>query len=165
MSSEGVRLESKRLEMVGSSERLRPLRDQIVVRPLPWTPSRTIQIAGDTQRTLRSGTVVATGPGVHPWRYNHNRSKRWLSKAFRPTAVKVGDVVHLGGPTQDSDWMFPTIIMDGALHIICRDEDVCLIVDCNCTAPIDPVTHIEYHALGCPGSKPQEQAHGRASAA
>ncbi len=129
MISEGVKLESKRHEVIGPSERLRPLRDQIVVRPLPWKPSRTIQIAGDSQRTLRRGTVVATGPGIHPWRYNATRTKRWESKAFRPTECKVGDVVELAGPTQDESWMHPTVLIDNVLHVICRDEDVCGIVD------------------------------------
>lgn len=129
IESTGVRLESKRHEVVHATERLRPLRDQILVRPLPWNPSRTIQIAGDTQRTLRRGIVVATGPGIHPWRYNSDRSRRWESKAFRATEVKVGDTVELAGPTQDSDWMFPCVMIENALHILCRDEDVCGVID------------------------------------
>ncbi len=129
MEQAGVRLERKAYDAIAPTETLRPLRDQIVVRPLPWEPSRTIQIAGDTHRTLRRGTVVATGPGCYPWKYNRDRSKRWESKAFRKTEVKVGDVVELAGPDQDSDWMHPTVMIGNELHIICRDEDVCGIVD------------------------------------
>lgn len=129
MKSEGIRLDRKAYDAIAPAEHLRPLRDQIVVRPLPWDPSRTIQVAGDNNRTLRRGTVVAAGPGTYPWRYNATRSKRWESKAFRPTEVKVGDVVELAGPTQDSNWMFPTILIGNELHIICRDEDVCGVLD------------------------------------
>lgn len=129
MEQSGVRLESKRNEIIAATETLRPLRDQIVVRPLPWEPSRTIQIAGDTHRTRRRGTVVATGPGCYPWRYNSDRSKRWSSKAFRKTEVKVGDTVELAGPSQDSDWMFPTVLIGNELHVICREEDVCFVYD------------------------------------
>ena len=94
-----------------------------------WQPSGTIQIAGDRQRTRRRGTVVAIGPGVRPWRYNRDRSKRWESKAFRATDVKVGDTIELGGPSQDSDWMFPCVLIGNELHVICREEDVTGIVE------------------------------------
>lgn len=126
LQQSGVRLEGSRYEVVAPTERLRPLRDQIVVKPLPWAPSGTIQIAGDTRRARRRGTVTAVGPGCYPWRYNADRSKRWLSKAFRATEVKVGDVVELGGPTADEDWMPGLQVLIGnELHIICREEDVC----------------------------------------
>ncbi len=129
LRSEGVKLDRHAHDFVAPTETLRPLRDQIVVRPLPWNPSRTIQIAGDANRTRRRGTVVATGPGCYPWRYNADRSKRWLSKAFRKTEVKVGDIVELAGPDKDSDWMFPTVMIGNELHVVCREEDVCGIVD------------------------------------
>lgn len=123
---EGVRIESKRHEVIAPTERIRPLRDHIVVRPMEWEPSRTIQIAGNTRRTLR-GTVTAVGPGVYPWVYNRDRSKRWLSKAFRGTVVKVGDVVELGGLENDG-YSFPQVIIGTEMHVLCREEDVCGIV-------------------------------------
>lgn len=127
MSAEGVRLESQRHEVISPTERIRPLRDQIVFKPIPWH-SGAIQVAGDTQRTRRRGTVVAVGPGCYPKRYNRERSKTWDSKAFRRTEVKVGDTIELGGPTQDSDWAFPCILVGTELHVICREEDVTGIV-------------------------------------
>lgn len=125
LQQSGIRLESQRHEVIAPTETIRPLRDQIVVKPLPWEPSRTIQVAGDTRRTCRRGVVIAVGPGVRPWRYNRDRSKRWESKAFRPCDVKVGDVVELAGPTQDEDWSFPKVMIGNELHVICREEDVC----------------------------------------
>lgn len=122
MESSGVRLESQRHEVIAPTERLRPLRDQIIVRPLQWTPSRTIQIAGNARRTLR-GEAVAVGPGCYPKRYNRDRSKTWDSPAFRPTQVKVGDIVELGGLENDG-YSFPTVLIGTELHVICREEDV-----------------------------------------
>lgn len=126
MVSEGVRLESTRHEIITASE-FRPLRDYLLVRPLPWTPSRTIQIAGDTRRTLR-GTVLAAGPGVHPTRYNKARSRSWESPAFRPTEAKIGQTVELGGLHIDG-YEWPKVIYNGEPCIICRDEDVAAIVE------------------------------------
>jgi len=126
MESSGVRLESKRHEVIPTTQRIRPLRDYIVVRPLEWEPSRTIQIAGNTRRTLR-GTVTAVGPGCYPKRYNRDRSKTWDSKAFRRTQVRVNDVVELGGLEIDG-YSFPQILIGNELHVICREEDVCGVV-------------------------------------
>lgn len=125
MESTGVRLESTRYEIITSKE-FRPLRDYILVRPLPWKPSRTIQIAGDTRRTLR-GTVLATGPGTYPKRYNRNRSRSWESPAFRPTEVQIGQTIELGGLHIDG-YEWPKVIYNGEPCIICRDEDVAAIV-------------------------------------
>jgi len=126
MESSGVRIESKRHEVIPATERIRPLRDYIVVRPLEWEPSRTIQIAGNTRRTLR-GTVTAVGPGCYPKRYNRDRSKSWDSKAFRRTQVRVNDVVELGGLEIDG-YSFPQILIGNELHILCREEDVAGVV-------------------------------------
>lgn len=126
LETSGVRLESKRHEVIPTTQRIRPLRDYIVVRPLEWEPSRTIQIAGNARRTLR-GTVTAVGPGCYPKRYNRDRSKTWDSKAFRRTQVRVNDVVELGGLEIDG-YSFPQILIGNELHIICREEDVCGVV-------------------------------------
>jgi co-chaperonin GroES (HSP10) len=126
MEVSGVRLERKTYDFIETEERIRPLRDYIVVKPLEWNPSRTIQIAGNTRRTLR-GTVVAVGPGCYPKVYNRDRSKCWLSKAFRRTQVRAGDVVELGGLEIDG-YSFPTISIGNETHIICREEDVCGVV-------------------------------------
>lgn len=127
-----VEISGHRIESTGhtyiQAERFRPLRDFLLVRPLPWSPSKSIQIAGDTRRTLR-GEVIKAGPGIYPKRYNQDRSKCWDSKAFRPTEAKVGDVIELGGLHIDGyDWPQLTDVDTGEQFIVCRDEDVAGIV-------------------------------------
>lgn len=102
--------------------KLRPLRDQIVIKVADWRPSKTIEVAGH-QRKPERGAVVAVGPGTRPWRYNQDRSRRRESKAFRPTDVKVGDEVQIE-PNRPHTWL----LIDNELHIICREEDVAGIV-------------------------------------
>src|ERR1700739_3187755 len=128
LQQSGIRLEGQRHEVIHPTETIRPLRDQIVIKPLPWQPSGSIQIAGDTRRTRRTGTVVAVGPGCFPKRYNRDRSKSWDSKAFRKTEVKVGDIIEIAGPTQDEDWSLPQVLIGNELHVICREEDVCMVI-------------------------------------
>lgn len=125
--SEGVRIERTFADPLPQGTRLRPLRDHILIKPLEWQPTKIIHIAGDKRRPLR-GTVVAVGPGCHPWRYNADRSKRWPSRAFRRTEVKVGDTVELGGLEIDG-YSFPQVLIGNELHIICREEDVAAVVN------------------------------------
>lgn len=126
MESSGVRLESQAYAFI-EAKTFRPLRDYLLIRPLPWKPSRTIEIAGDTRRTLR-GTVVKAGPGIYPKRYNRDRSKCWESPAFRPTEAKEGQTVELGG-LHINGYEWPKVMYNGEPHIIARDEDICGIVD------------------------------------
>jgi co-chaperonin GroES (HSP10) len=126
VESTGVRLDRVATDIV-SHGTLRPLRDHIIVKPLPWQPSATIQIAGDKRKPLR-GIVTAVGPGCYPWRYNKDRSKRWLSKQLRPTEVKVGDMVELGG-LEIGGYSFQQVMIGTEMHIICREADVCGIHD------------------------------------
>jgi co-chaperonin GroES (HSP10) len=107
--------------------KLRPLRDQIVVKPLPWKPSKIIEIAGDKRKPLR-GVVTAVGPGCYPRLYNKDRSKTWDSKQFRPCDVKVGDVVELGGLEIDG-YLFPRIVIGTETHVLCREADVAIVLD------------------------------------
>ncbi len=118
----GVRLEH-RPEMIGADERLRPLRDQLIVKPLEWEPSQVIVVAGSKRKPLR-GVVVAVGPGCYPKLYNKDKSKSWESKAFRACEVKVGDVVELGGLEIDG-YLFPQVLIGNERHVICREADVC----------------------------------------
>lgn len=131
--SEGVVIDRECTDVLPPGTRLRPLRDQIVVKPLAWEPSKTIQIAGDTRKPLR-GTVVAVGPGTYPWKYKtevvltkdgvrRDRTERRESKVFRKTQVKVGDIVELGG-LEIGGYRFQQVVMDNAVHVICREEDV-----------------------------------------
>ncbi len=120
VESTGIRLEPKKSEVINGN--IRPLRDHIVVKPIEWKPSRILHIAGDTRKPLR-GIVVAVGPGVYPWIYNRDRSKRWESKQFRPTEIKVGDTVELGG-LENGGYSFTEILFNGERHLICREADV-----------------------------------------
>jgi len=122
---DGARIEHQP-DMIGAHERLRPLRDHIIVKPLNWEPSRVIIVAGDKRKPLR-GVIVAVGPGCYPKRYNKDRSKTWDSTAFRRTEVKVGDTVELGGLEIDG-YLFPTVMIGNELHVIAREEDVAGIV-------------------------------------
>ena len=124
LSHEGVRFEAK-TEYVQGTETLRPLRDQIVVRPLEWNPSKVLATVTH-KRTLR-GVVVAVGPGHYPWKYSADRARRWESKVFQKTQVKVGDTVELGGLEIDG-YSFPQVMIGNERHVICREADVCGVI-------------------------------------
>jgi co-chaperonin GroES (HSP10) len=116
-SESGTTLERTAPDFIAADETLRPLRDRIVVRQLEWKPSQIIAVIPG-QRTLR-GEVIAAGPGTWPWRYSGDRSRRWHSRQFRATEVKIGDVVALEGHD------YPRVTIDGAMHVICQEGDVC----------------------------------------
>lgn len=113
--------------------RLRPLRDQIVVKPLDWTPSKTIAIAGSKRKTLR-GTVVAVGPGAYLRHYCHRnlsdgRRERWAVKETSrrvPMELKVGDVVELGG-LENGGYAFQEVVIGTEKHVICQQQDVAIV--------------------------------------
>lgn len=117
MESSGVQLERRTTDTLAAGERLRPLKDKIVVKQLPQRLSKVIEIVDRERKALR-GIVVAVGPGRYPWRYNEDRSKRWESKAFRRPEVKVGDVVALEG------YSYPTILIENEVHFVCSEQDV-----------------------------------------
>lgn len=119
---EGIRLDEQPLCALPAGTKLRPLRDQIVVKALEWEPSKVIAVAGRSGHTLR-GVVVFAGKGCYPKRYDSKRTKTWDSKAFRPTEAKVGDVVELGG-LEIGGYDFFRLLIGNELHVICRDEDV-----------------------------------------
>lgn len=102
------------------------LRDQIIVEPLPHTPSDLIEVV-EEMKPLR-GIVKAVGPGHYPKRYDHpdkhRRTKMWDSKHFQPTEVKVGDVVELGSPQGLRGYSFQQIMWGDTMHLVCREADV-----------------------------------------
>ena len=126
MSDRGVRIGNELLTFVCKNERIKPLRDTIVVEPFPvdspilihcWKPIR--------------GKVLAVGPGHYPKRYNGSKGKRtksWDSKAFLPCDVKVGDIVELGGQ-ELGGYLFQTIRWGTKEVVVCREADVALIVE------------------------------------
>lgn len=113
--------------MVGESETLRPLRDQLIVKPLKWEPSKIIEVVSSKRKPLR-GVVVAAGPGCYPKLYNKDRSKSWDSAVFRPCEVKVGDMVELGGLEIDG-YLFPQVMLGNEPHVICREADVAVVIE------------------------------------
>lgn len=117
---------------------LRPLRDKIVVKPLDWEPSKIISVVRKG-RPLR-GTIVAVGPGTYLKKYrkdaNGQRKSFTLSPFFQRTEVKPGDVVELGGLNQFDGlgYQFAEVVLNGELHLICSEKDVCVVVEAEAAA-------------------------------
>lgn len=111
-------------------QNMRMLRDQILIEPLDVEYSAVIHVIRET-KPLR-GIVKKVGPGHYPLRYNHpdkgKRTKSWTGKVFQPTQVNPGDVVELGGQ-EIRGYNFQTVYVGNKLHIICREADVCGIVE------------------------------------
>jgi len=123
----GVRLGNETFDHVPASCRIRPLRDQIIVEPIDWQPSKIVQVAY-SGRTLW-GRVLAVGPGRYPLKYDGPKGKRtrsWESKAFLPCDIKVGDRVDLGG-LEIGGYLHPTFRWGRKTVVICREADVALI--------------------------------------
>lgn len=130
LEQSGIRMGRKRTDIIPADATIRPLRDQIVVKPLDWQPSKILADLGMKivyqGKTLR-GEVLAVGPGCYPKRYNRDRSKSWDSMQFRPTEVKVGDVVELGG-LELRGYQFDELLWGTQAVVICREQDVTGIV-------------------------------------
>lgn len=112
---------------------IRMLSDRVLLKPLDWDASKTI-IAIRHGRPVR-GEVIAVGPGHYPIKYKRNeKGPKGLmdySKRFRPTEVKPGDIVELGGLNQfdGNGYQFVEIFYDGAPHLICSERDVAIVRD------------------------------------
>ena len=109
---------------------IRPLRDQIIVKPLEWRPSAIIHIAGNKRAPLR-GIVVAVGPGQRVKKYwKNSQGQRHLmgeTGQVIPTEVRPGDVVELGGLELDG-YKFQQVDIEGVQHLICQEQDVCFVL-------------------------------------
>jgi len=130
LDSPGTRVGNETNTFVPADVTIRPLRDQIIVEPLEWKPSKLILIAGTKHKPLR-GVVRAVGPGTYPKRYNGRkgqRTKSWDSKHFQRTEVKPGDVVELGG-LELGGYLFQTFLWGHTEMVICREADVAIIVE------------------------------------
>lgn len=122
----GIRFYDKSLNFV--TGQIRPLREKLIVKPLP--PSLSQTIAANWNGEAVRGEVIATGPGTHPNIHEKGikdgkpyRRVRQLS-AFRPCDVKVGDIVQLGG-MEIGGYLWPHILINGEDHIVCSEQDVC----------------------------------------
>ena len=126
----GVRLADKALNFVAPTCRLRPLRDQIIVYPVSLWLSDTL-CADWTGEVIR-GRVIAAGPGCYP--NIHSRGFKdgkpyhtiRQSRVFRPTEVKVGDLVELGG-MEIGGYLWPKVWVEGAWCVICQEQDVAVL--------------------------------------
>lgn len=120
----GVRLGNECFDSLPASAKLRPLRDQIIVEPIPWPFSEIIEVVY-TGRPLR-GRVLAVGPGHYRKLYDGRkgqRTKSWDSRHFTPCDVKVGDIVQLGG-LDLGGYLFQTVRWGDRECVICREADV-----------------------------------------
>jgi hypothetical protein len=114
---------------IRSSQTIRPLRDQIVVEPLPWAPSKILEVI--TKLKPVRGKVLAVGPGCFPRRYDGRkgqRTKSWDSKAFRPCDVKVNDIVELGG-LEIGGYLHCAVRWGNKDVLVVREEDVCIVCE------------------------------------
>jgi co-chaperonin GroES (HSP10) len=125
-----VRVERRTPDCIAPGERLRPLRDQIVVKVLPLKLSETIE-AEWKGKPVR-GTVIACGPGRFPNIYKtgkrDGRDYRTVreSTQFRKTEVKVGDIVELGGQ-EIGGYLFTRIDINGEECVLCSEQDVAIV--------------------------------------
>ena len=134
MQVSGVTLDRKTLDLLPPKAKIRPLGDRIIVKPLDWEPSKIIQLSGNQRKPLR-GVITATGPGRYYRRYLYNtqgeRDGVIHSDKRLPIEVKVGDIVELGGLTDEQGnydgYNFPQISIGNELHLICQEQDVCMV--------------------------------------
>ena len=112
---------------------LRMTGDRILLKPLDWDASKIV-IAIRHGRPVR-GEVIAVGPGHNPIKYKRNeKGPKGLmdySRHFRPTEVKPGDIVELGGISvfDGKGYAFIEVIYNGTPHLICSERDVCIVRD------------------------------------
>ena len=124
----GTRIGNESITGFSADTKFRPLRDQIILEPLDWEPSKVIDVVY-MGKPLR-GIVKAVGPGIYPKKYDGpkgQRTKQWDSKAFQKCEVKVGDTVELGG-LELKGYLHPTIWWGGVEHVVCREADVAVVL-------------------------------------
>ncbi len=129
-SGRSAELSLEALTLIPADATIRPLRDHLIIEPLPIERSGLVEVV-ERIKPLR-GRVKAVGPGHYPKRYDHpdkhRRSKMWDSESFQPTQVQVGDIVELGGYNYGG-YSFPQIRWGETTHLICREADVAGIVE------------------------------------
>ena len=118
--SRGAELSHKTTAYIPADAKIRPLRDQMIVKPLDNAFSSLVVVINES-KPIRV-EVLAIGPGVYPLRYDHvekhKRTKVWWSKALRRCDVQVGDVVSIESFERQCFYWGPQICL------IAREEDV-----------------------------------------
>ena len=114
-------------------DQIRLLGDRILLKPLKWQPSKILEVVR-FGRALR-GEVMAVGPGHNPLKYRKVNGKKLMdySKRFRPTEVKVGDIVELGGLNvfDGEGYQFPEVLVGTERMLICTERDVTIVIEPN----------------------------------
>ena len=111
------------------SEKIKPLRDTIFLRPLEWDASKIV-IAIRSGEPVR-GEVVAVGPGRYQWRRIKGNANKpdmaYETNAFLPTEVKVGDIVELGGLNifDGQGYKFQSVTYGTERLLIVTERDIC----------------------------------------
>lgn len=95
------------------SAKIRPLRDVLVIEPLPQNDGTLIEIPDTAKGPPMRGRVIAAGPGM---KYRMTGGEEWIPKMD----VSIGDVVQFGLYAVDLEY-------DGLCLI--READV-LVVEC-----------------------------------
>lgn len=98
----------------------RPLRDHILVKPLPRKDSEIIAVI--TARHMNRGQVIATGPG-RP--VNRDRESVFISITLKP-----GDIVSYG----ETPMVFPEYEENGEKYLILQEADIAFIEETSVTA-------------------------------
>lgn len=145
----GVRHERKTQDYFPAGTRFRPLHNRILVKVLPLKLSD--RIIADWKGSCVRGEIVAAGPGKYPNLYTTGKRDgkdfklKRQSRHFRPTEVKVGQVVYLGG-MEIGGYIWQKIYVGHQEHIWATENDVC---------------GIESDAAEArPGRRDREKAHG-----
>lgn len=93
---------------------LRPLRDQIVVKPLERQASEVIHVIHSEKPNL--GTVIAVGPGL--------RDKKGRLK---PLDLKPNDQIRYG--TSQEYLSYPEYWEKGQKFLVLQEADVCFVTE------------------------------------
>lgn len=127
-----TQLKSPAPYIAATASEVRMLGDRILLRPLKWQPSKILEVVRHG-RALR-GEVMAIGRGHNPLKYKTRGDKTKTmdySRYFRPTEVKVGDIVELGGLNvfDGQGYSFPEVIVGTETMLICSERDVAGVVE------------------------------------
>lgn len=121
----GARINRDPLDSLPEGTTLRPIGDKVIIAVEDPHDSALTILSSD--RPVR-GTVIAVGPGQNLKKYNTDRSYMQWSRIYRPTEVRVGDRVELGG-RELGGYLFDTLRIGGREHVICTERDIAAIYD------------------------------------